>query len=310
VRSVLLSFSLAAVLLLSSCQKSITVGVNLDSKLSSYVPPASTLLAGADVDGLKSTPFYARHQNQLNVPALHDMAEQIGVDPRRDLASVLVAWQTGSPVILARGRFDSGNVEPHLVSLGSKRSEHRKQAVFVKDGQSLFFPEKHIAIGGPSPAIRDLIDRKDGGVPQPLVDRLRQLPKSDQVWIVSSQGLPLARIPMRSDVESALSNIVAYVSGVNAGITFDEGAHLHADLRCISPEDARQVHDALRGGIGLARLTTKDNQLELLKLYDAIQVSYEQQTVHVRADLSAQLADQLLGLMSGFDRRAGELLSR
>jgi hypothetical protein len=85
---------------------------------------------------------------------------------------------------------------------------------------------------------------------------------------------------------------------------------LHADLRCISPEDARQVHDALRGGIGLARLTTKDNQLELLKLYDAIHVSYEQQTVHVRADLSAQLADQLLGLMSGFDRRAGELLSR
>jgi hypothetical protein len=213
-------------------------------------------------------------------------------------------------VILARGRFNAADIEPHLVSLGSKRSEYRRQALFAKDGQSLFFPERNIVVGGPSPAIRELIDHKHGGIPQPLIDRLRQLPKSAQVWIVSSQGLPLGRIPVRSDVESALSNIVAYVSGINAGVTFDEGAHVHADLLCISAEDARQVHDALRGGIGLARLTTKDNQLELLKLYDAIQVSYEQQTVHIHADLSAQLADQLVGLASGLGGRAGQLLSR
>jgi hypothetical protein len=310
VRSVSLSFALAALVLLCSCQKSISVGVKLDSKLSSFVPPASTLLAGVDVDSLKATPFYTRHQNQLNVPALHDVAEQLGVDLRRDLSSVLIAWQSGAPLILARGRFNAESIEPHLLSLGSKRSEYHQKAIYGKNGESLFFPEKNLAVGGSSPVIRDLIDTKNGGIPRALVDRLRQLPKGDQAWIVSSQGLPLERIPMRSDVESALSNIVTYVSGVNAGLGFDEGAHMHADLRCISAEDARQVHDALRGGIGLARLMTKDDQLEMLKLYDAIQVSYEQQTVHVRADLSAQLADQLMRLMPGLQGRAGQLLSR
>lgn len=303
-RLLCLGFCLAVLVLSSSCHSKTSVGVRLDSTLSSYVPATTTLLAGIDVDGLTASGFYKRHADQLNVPALNAMAERVGVDPRRDLSSILVAFQTGDPLILAKGRFDAANIAPHLLSLGGQRSEYRKQSIFGTSlgpsGDSLFFPAKNVVIGGPSRTIRALIDRPGSGIPQILLDRVRQLPKTDQLWAVSSQGLPLDRVGFRSDVRSALSNFVTYVSGLNAGIALDAGAHLQVDLQCTSSDDAKQVHDALRGGIGLARLTTRDNQLAMLKLYDAIQVTYEQQTVHVRADLSPELADQLLNLIAAY----------
>jgi hypothetical protein len=309
VRFVFLLSCLAAIFLLGSCQKSASIGVKVDSRLASYVPPTSTLLAGVDVDSLTKSAFYKRHENQLNIPAVQDMGEQIGVDPRRDLSDILVAWSGRSPLILASGRFSADKVEPHLLSLGGKRSEYRSQTLFGTGDQVMFFPKNNVAIGGPEKDIRAVIDSGSGGIPQPLLDRLRLVPASDQAWIVS-QGLPLDRFSMRSDVESALSNIVSYVSALNAGIGFDTGAHVQADVLCISPEDAKQVHDALRGVIGFARLSTKDDQLGLLKLYDAIQVSYDQQTVHIHADLSPRMADDLIGMLSGMERRGERFLQR
>lgn len=308
-RSVLLLLCLTALLLLGSCEKSVPVGVKVDSRLASYVPSTSTLLAGVDVDSLTKSPFYKRHENQLNIQAIQGISEQIGVDPRRDLSNVLIAWSSRSPLILASGRFSADKIQPHLLSLGGKRSEYRSQTLIGTGDQVIFFPKKNVAIGGPEQDVRAVIDGKNNGIPHAVIDRLGLVPGTDQAWIVS-QGLPLERFSMRSDVESALSNIVDYVSALNAGIGFDSGAHLQADVLCISQEDARQVHDALRGVIGFARLSTKDDQLGLLKLYDAIRVSYDQQSVHIHADLSPQMADDLIRLMSGMEKRGERFLQR
>ena len=118
--------------------------------------------------------------------------------------------------------------------------------------------------------------------PAELQQRLETIPKADQLWVVSRGGLPLNGIATRSDIDSALSNIVGYVSGAAMGVGIDTGIHLQADLTCISDQGAQRVRDAFRGGIGLARLTTKDNQLELLRLYDSVHVDQENSTIHVR----------------------------
>jgi hypothetical protein len=44
----------------------------------------------------------------------------------------------------------------------------------------------------------------------------------------------------------------------------------------------------------MARLMTKDNDLAMLHLYDAVLVDQDQDTVRVHADLSPELSDQLL----------------
>ena len=131
-----------------------------------------------------------------------------------------------------------------------------------------------------------------------FAERLRSFPKDDQLWILSRGGLPFADMAMRSEVQSALSNIVAYISGAMASLGFDSGVHLQADITCISPEGAKRVHDALRGGLGIARLSTKDNETSLLKMYDTVQIDMEATVVQVKAQLPAELADDLLNRLS------------
>lgn len=299
-RFLLLAFSFGGFLLLSSCRANFSGGVVIDSQLSAYVPADCTLLAGLDADRLTAAPFYKRHASQLYFPALNQMTEKVGVDPRRDLSSALVAWESGTPLILAKGRFSSAKLETHLESLDGAAHDYRNKKVFEMGNESLFFPQNNIAIGGSSGVVRSLIDSKPGVIAPALLNRIRAVPGSDQIWIASSQGLPLENAPIRSEVRSALSNIAAYVTAFSAGLAFDTGAHVQMDLLCDSADDARQVHDALRGGLGLARLTTKDGDLAMLKLYDAIHVTYERRTVRIQADLVPDLADQLVTRLVNF----------
>jgi hypothetical protein len=111
--------------------------------------------------------------------------------------------------------------------------------------------------------------------------------------MVSEGGLPLAGAPIRQDLQSALSNIDGFVRGVTAGAAVDSGIDFRADFDCISNEGAQRVHDALRGGIGLARLTTDDNALDMLRLYDSVKVSKDNQQVRVSADLAGDLVDKV-----------------
>ena len=176
--------------------------------------------------------------------------------------------------------------------------------MFIHDG---------LVAAGSFQAVRDLIDRRDksrAGIPPELQQRLETIPKADQIWAVSRGGLPVSGIPMRSEVSSALSNIVGFVSGAATGISIDTGIHLQADLTCISDQGAQRVRDALRGGIGLARLTTQDNQLDLLRLYDSVHVDQENSMIHVRADLAPDLANKLFSYLPQMKNGAGRMFER
>ena len=171
------------------------------------------------------------------------------------------------------------------------------------------FLKSGLILAGSPQVIRSELDFQDSGageVPEELQERLRTLPNNDQIWIVSRKGLPFAEMPMRSEVQSALSNIVAYIQGTTAGLAADNGLHLQANLTCVSKEGARRVHDAIRGGIGFLRLSTKENETDMLKLYDAIQVDQDENLVRVHADLSGDVADKLLNMLPQLKSRANQ----
>jgi hypothetical protein len=52
----------------------------------------------------------------------------------------------------------------------------------------------------------------------------------------------------------------------------------------------------VKGVVGLGRLNTPDSHPELLKLYDAIQVTQQQTRTKVTADIPADLADRFLDM--------------
>ncbi len=271
------------------------------------IPPDARALAGIDIADLKNTEFYKRESGRLNASGLDLMAARTGLDPRRDLTHVVVAWDGKQVLVIVKGRFSPDDLERKLTAAGAHNTPYRKYKLLGDVKNSVAFLKQDLAVAGPLETLEPAIDRFEdhkGGVPESLQAQMDKIPKPDQVWLASTGGLPFVEMRMRSDLESALSNIVDYVNATNAGIKLDTGLHLQAEIGCISEQGAKRVHDALRGVIGFGRLSTKDNETEMLRIYDSIQVNQKQQIVDVRSDLPGDLADALLNrLTSGSSKR-------
>jgi hypothetical protein len=313
VRYLLPSCLLTGLVATVGCGRIATKGVTVDSSFRPFIPADTKVLAGVQIAKLQTSPLYVSHREQLDSSQLNAFAERTGLDPARDLSEILISWNGEHALALVRGNFSQSKIQPKLGSLGVHQKAFKKYTLFGDDTNSLVFIRDGLALAGSSQVLRNVLEERgngETGVPAELQQRMEGIPRSDQMWLVSRGGLPTNGIPMRSEVGSALSNIVGFVSGTSVGITVDTGIHLQGDLGCVSRDGAQRVRDALRGGIGLARLTTKDNQLELLRLYDSIHVDQDNAAVHVRADLAPDLANTLIGYIPEMRNRAGQILQR
>ena len=283
------------------CATRTSTGVFVDPAFGPLVQPDVRAIIGIRLDKLKGAGLYKRYENQLNLDQLNEFAQRTGLDPRRDLWQVLVTWNGTMSLAMARGRFTVGELEPKLAALGGQRTSYKDYTIIGTGTNSAVFMNPTVAVAGSETALKHLIDSRDGGeggLPEQLRTRLASLPKDDQVFVASRGGLPMMGVQLRSEVSSALSNIVGYVSETAIGLGVDQGLHLKAQFICVSEQGAQRVRDAIRGSIGFARLSTKDNQLDLLKLYDSVDVKQEGQTVRVGADLSGDLAGRLIENLS------------
>jgi len=306
-----LTVAFAGGLCFVSCSRQVSSGIVVDGAFRPLIRPETNVLAGVSIEKLKAAPLYQRHEKALDFPLFDASVQRLGFDPRRDITDLLFASDSKTGTLMARGRFQPKQIEAKLQTSGLQRRHYKNFTLLGDDRNSLVFLKSGLLLAGSSEGVRSELDFGDSGageVPEELQERLRTLPKDDQVWIVSRNGLPFAGAPMRSEVQSALANIVEYIRGTTAGLAVDNGAHLQANLTCISAEGAQRVHDAIRGGIGLLRLSTKDNETDLLKLYDAIQVDQDQNLVKVRADLSGNVADRFLNMLPQLQSRTDQLL--
>ena len=287
----------ACLLLLLGCAKKTETGVSVDPAFARLVPSGATLLAGFRVDKIEATPLYQKYGGTLKLAALSEFSSRTGLDPSKDISSLLVAYDGKQSMAFARGHFSEAAIKRKLASYGARPTTYKGYTLFGTDRGVILFIKPDLAVAGSGDALQTFVDdrdRHDSGIPADLEDRLKALPTVDQVYVVSSTGIPLSAFPSRSDVQSALSNIVEFINGLTFGLAVDEGVHLSAQIDCISDAGAKRVDDAFRGAIGLARLATKDNQLDLLRLYDAVQVDQQQSSVRIHADISGDLFGKLL----------------
>ncbi|MDQ2712335.1 MAG: hypothetical protein M3Y24_08930 [Acidobacteriota bacterium] len=286
---------------LSGCGKHSASGVSIHRDLRKLVSPDTTALAGCDLDRLKVTDFYKRHQAQLNIPLIDGVAQQSGFDPRRNLTELLVTWNGKDLFFATRGNFKQQQIENQLAK-SSKPVPFEGHTLFTDSKGAFAFLDDHVAIAGQRSSVENVIEGQSRDeMPDELAHRLAGMSEGNQIWMVSRGSLPFADMHMRSDYASILANFVGFIKGTSTGIEAGSGIHLKSEIDCVSDEGAKRVNDALRGGIGLARLSTKDDQLDMLKAYDAIHVTKDNQAVYVDANLSADLVDKLLGHVVSFD---------
>ena len=305
-------FALAALMIAAGCNKYQPGGASVDGVFRSAISPDAQTLFSVKLDKLKAGELYRRHQQQLDLPQLNALVERVGLDPRRDVSNMLLVWDGKRLLLLAQGSLSQANLEEKLTAGGAQRVAFGNFTLFARGADAVAFPERGLAVAGSTSAVEQSLEwRSSGGgaVPAELRERMAEIPADAQLWEVSRGGLPAANFPLRSDIDSALSNISAFVTGTSLGVRFDSGSHLQARIVCLSPEGAQRVHDAIRGLIGLARLSTNDNELDLLRMWDAVSISKDQKAVRVQADLPADLSDKLIAQLGTLRGRAGAVLN-
>jgi hypothetical protein len=298
-RRVLLSgLILFAASFLANCSRAVPSGIAVPKSFVPLISPDATMLGGIDLEALKSSPLYAKYSSVLNYAGLDQFAAESGVDLRRDLNQLLYVANERKQYFLVRGNVSAEALEAKLRSRGAKTNQYKGFKLWQAPGTALALLKGPVAVLGSPDVVRKAIDTEEDGrgeVPETIADHLRSMPKGDQAWFVSRRGLPFASAVTRSDFESALSNIVGFIAEAIGSVRVDAGARLQAALYCSTAEGATRVHDALRATVAIGRLSTKENEASLLKIYDAVQIEREENVVRLNARLSGEQVDELMG---------------
>ena len=279
-------------LLLAGCGGRQTAGVRVDPALAMMAPSDTVLLAGARIDKIRETEAYRKFVAERRSATLDAFVRDTGLDPRKDVWEILVAHTGKHPVLLARGKFSpTGGLEPRLRE-GAPRRLYKGYTLIGDERASIAFVNSSTAVAGPAPAVRLALDErgKSSGIPAAVLEKMKTLPPASQAWAVSVAGpgdIPLP-VPLTGNLAN-LARLFRSIEGGTAGADFRNGLDAEAALTSPDASAARQIHDALRGLIGIGRLSAPDNQRELLRFFDAIQVSQEERTVRVRASIPLDL---------------------
>lgn len=288
-------------LLLAACQpKKPASPLHIDPALEALVPADTVFVAGANVDAIRETPVYQKLLSRVPLPQLDAFARQTGLDPRKDLSQILSCSNGKQGLFAARGVFHVQQLEQHLEQNGAKRISYKNHNLFGEERAAILFLSPSTAVAGPAAQLRAILDqggRLGNGFPPALQDLIRQVPADDQIWAVLSGGIE--GLNLQAPENSNLANILQVVRSIDNGILgmdLRNGIALLASVTCKTDRDAKFVHDMVKGVVGLGRLNTPENRPELLKLYDSIQVTQQQNRAEVKASIPADLADKFLDL--------------
>jgi hypothetical protein len=284
--------------LLASCRPAAGPStLRIDPALATLVPAGSQLLVGAKLEKLRETQTYQKHFAQMPIPQLDRFASETGLDPRKDVWEVLFCSNgKDNGVLMVRGKFAPADMEPKLERRGATRFAYKGYTLFGDERSAVFFMTPSTALAGSTPVLKTIIDNRDhsgAGVPASLQPLVNAVPSDAQFWAAFNGVLVNMPFPETSN----LGNINIMIRSLQSGwVSADlrPGLALKAVGNCASDSGAKQIHDALRGLVGLGRLSTPDNRPDLLRAYDDIRIDQQGKQVNVTVNVPQDLVDKVL----------------
>lgn len=290
---------ITAALLLGACRPKPSATIVPDAALIPLVPADTTSLAGIRVAELKKTPVYQKLLAENKLPQLDAFKRETGIDLRKDIWDIIIASNGKSAISLVRGQFTEGGIagsgmEPQLEKKGITRFGYRGYTLAGDDRIAVTFFNSSVAVAGPTPSVKAVIDARDGSKGKPpewLIERVRQIPSTNQAWLVSGAGWQ-GTLPEIGGL--SLKSMPVDIRSIVATFNLSTGVKFAGEIASGDANSAQKLNDAVRGVIGIGRLRTPDNQPQLLKFYDAIEVVKDNERVRVNADIPMDLFEQFL----------------
>ncbi len=248
----------ALFLFLAGCRS--TPPPAIDPGMSSCVPPTATLLAGLDLDRLRSSAIYSK------LPP----AATLVLEPYREAHYVMLASDGKTLLAIARGPF------------------HQPPT-----GATLLRP--NLAIAGDSALVQAAASQyKSGksGAPDLIADAARLAP-SAPIWIVARGGGMLPLTGNWANVNRLLRNSeYAAIS-----VKLEPQIEIAATVLGRTADAARQVEETLRAALTLAA-AGESRQSDLSALLKSIQVTREDRTVRAILTTTPDAVQKLLAALT------------
>jgi hypothetical protein len=290
---------LALAVFLSSCSHPAPPGPKIDPALAGMIPADTVLMAGARIEALEKTPIYQKHLAKLDFSPVDRFAEQMKIDPRKDLWELLYVSNGTLNAVMGRGKF-SDESEPRIEKKGAQRFGYKGFNLVGDETTAILLIGPTVAAIGDTPELKAMVDARDKapGPPPALAAVLKDISSEAHAWAAYSGGPLNLPIPTTGN----LSNIRNIVNAIQTGSLYLD---LHTSFSVIGSGTSRTERDSqdLEGGlkamVGLGRLSTPNDRPDLQRVWDGIRVTQQDRNVKLYIEEPDELLDKFLNLTSG-----------
>ena len=230
----------------------------LDRELASCVPPGARVLAGIQLDRVRSSPVFQKMPGTALAM----------LEPARTASSLLLAFDGKDLLWAARGNFSP-----------------------TPPGASLLNP--HLAIAGsPSLVQAGTAQHASGRTGVPGLTGQAELIASQPIWAIARRDtvLPLSGNAANVNRLLAMADYTTVAVELNSGLVFHAGGH------CQSDDQARHLEETVRGFLSLARAGARDSDAG--GLLARVKIRREGLAVYADAAVSPDEIEKLLSAAS------------
>ena len=296
---------LAVALLVTGCSRQRT-SVAVDAALLTQVPGDTVALGAMRVKALRGTAAWKKLLEQKSVNEQFDkLAAETSFDPRKDLWEVLWSTDGKEQLIYARGEFAPMGLEPKIEREGIQRLNYKGQMLLGNEENAVWFVNSSTGIFGHTAKLRQMIDTRDQRKPGPgeaFRERIAAIPPDAHFWMVAdAAAMPKPKPPepgegggMAMNLMQNLPKLLQSVRMMTMQVSLTDGLALQWTTACGDEAGARQVHDSLKGVVGLARMGVPAEQRGvLMPLLDAIEVTRKETETTLRARMTVEQFENL-----------------
>jgi hypothetical protein len=263
------------------------------------IPADTALMAGARIEAIEKTALYQKHLAKIDIPGADRFAEQIKIDPRKDLWELLYVSNGTLNAVMGRGKF-SDESEPRIDKKGARRFGYKGFSLVGDETSAILLIGPTVAAIGDTPELKAMVDARDKapGAPPPLAAALKDISSEAHAWAAYS-GAPL-HLPIPET--GNLSNIRNIVNAIQTGSLYLDlrmGFSAVGAGRSRTERDAQDLEGGLKALVGLGRLSTPNDRPDLQRIWDGIRVTQQERNVKLYIDEPDELVEKFLNLTAG-----------
>ena len=296
------------------------------------LPADSSVVMGFDVRALTGSQFYAKFGGEGEpgrVDALAEIERRTGLNPARDIDSVVVAIRANAnptepkadgtrrhgpenALVFVTGRFDAARLESSIPDAGKATKERRDGVTLYREatGKSngvVALLDAGILVAGDAASVDTFLANRSTGHgirdSAQLVSQLESIEPGSTFWAVGGPSV-LSRVT--SEVGGPAANLPSVKQVVAYG-HLDPEVGMTATAEAADAKSATKIADVLRGFSAMLSLQS-GQRAELAQIADSISVATEDDKVHVKATITHELIESLKkSAMAAHAKKAAEI---